>query len=128
LRARFSAHFSQTEGFQLTDGDIAEIDDLIGRLRNAIGASEDLEPKHKQRVLKKLESLQGEIHKKMSDFDRIAGAVCEVLVVAKKVGEAGEPWVRMAKELLEVIWRSQAHFFELRSSAKMDLLKDSGEQ
>lgn len=124
LRARFTAHFSAVEGFTLTEGDIQEINDLVAQLRTAITASENLQPPHKQRVLRKLESLQSEIHKKVSDFDRLTGAVFEVLVVAKKVGEAGEPWVRMAKGLLEIVWRSQAQSFGLPSSAQMYLLSN----
>ena len=123
-RARFAARFSTADTYVLTDGDIEEINKRVAELRQSISASEALEPKHKQRVLGRLEALQREIHKRVSDFDRVVGTVCDVLVVAKKVGEAAEPWVRMAKNILEIVWRSQAQSFQLPSSAKMDLLKE----
>lgn len=122
-RARFASRFGGADVYLLTDGDIVEINALISQLRDAISVSSDLEPKHKQRVLRRLEALQREIHKRVSDFERVVGTICNVLVVAKKVGEAAEPWVKIAKSVLEIVWRSQAQSFQLPSSSKMDLLK-----
>jgi hypothetical protein len=118
----FDNYFSAEVGFELTDGDISEIHRLTSDLRSRITQTLVLDEKHKQRILSRLESMQAEIHKKLSDFDRITGTMYEVLSVIKKAGESAEPWMRIVRQVLIIIWASQGRVYELPSSAPMDFL------
>lgn len=78
LNAKISSKYGNYILYELTENQIQEIQNLINELRNKINECEDFEDFHKQRILKKLEKLQSEVHKKMTDFDRIFGFVVEM--------------------------------------------------
>jgi len=118
----FSGHFSGTLHFELSEGDVSEIQRLTNELRGRIIQTLILEEKHKQRILKRLEAMQMEIHKRQSNLDQVTGTMCEVLAVIKKAGESAEPWTRIVRNILVIAWASQGRVYELPSSAPMSLL------
>ncbi len=107
--------------YEFSEGDLKRIQVLINELRNLISASEDLEAKHKRRVLNKLEKLQSEIHKSVSDLDTFYGSVIELSVVARIVGENLKPVVDRVRELVSIVWPAQARAFGLPSNAPFEL-------
>lgn len=118
----FTAHLGTGVAFELSDGDIEVINAKILELRNAIDASTVLEDKHKERLLKRLEALQSEIHKKQSNYDKMIGTMVEVMTVVKKVGEAAEPWGRLVRDICAAIAISQGRAYELPSSTDTSFL------
>jgi hypothetical protein len=46
---------------------------LINELRDELSKESELDEAHKQRLLKRLEALQKELHKKVSDLDHFCG-------------------------------------------------------
>ncbi len=107
--------------YEFSEGDLKRIQDLINELRDLISASEDLEAKHKRRVLNKLEKLQSEIHKSVSDLDTLYGSVIELSVVARIVGENLKPVADRVRELMSIVWPTQARAFGLPSNAPFEL-------
>lgn len=115
--------------YEFTDGDLNRSQELINELRNEISGSELFEPEHKQRLLKRLEKVQSELHKKMSDVDRIWGLVGDAGIVIGKFGKDSKPIVDRIKELSQIAWRTQSHTEELPSGSNNPLLgSDANDQ
>jgi hypothetical protein len=82
---------------------------------------------HRARLLRRLESLQSEMHKKMSDVDRIWGLVGDAGIVIGKFGKDAKPIVDRIKELSQIAWKTQARTEELSSSSKNPLLESDSD-
>lgn len=108
--------------YEFTDGDLNRIQELINELRQEIVASDLFEEGHKRRLLRRLESMQSELHKKMSDVDRIWGLVGDAGIVIGKFGKDAKPFVDRIKELSQIAWKTQARAEELPSSSQNPLL------
>ena len=119
LTKKFGALFL----YEFTDGDLSRIQELLNELRNHIEDADGLEEEHRQRLLKRLERLQGELHKKVSDLDRFWGLVGDAGVVLGKLGEGAKPIVDRIREISEIVWRTQARREELSSDSKPALLE-----
>lgn len=109
--------------YEFTDGDVLRIQELINELRNQISSSSLFEEKHKARLLKRLESLQSELHKKMSDVDKFWGLLGDAGVALGKFGTDAKPIVDRIKELTQIVWRTQSHAEQLPSSCENPLLE-----
>ncbi|MDD4295136.1 MAG: hypothetical protein PHP69_06455, partial [Candidatus Omnitrophica bacterium] len=57
---------------------------------------------------KRLEKLQQELHKRVSDLDRFWGIVGDAGVMLGKFGEDAKHLVDRIKELVDIIWRVQS--------------------
>jgi len=111
--------------YEFTDGDLARIQQILNELRGQIGESELFQEDHRRRLLRRLEALQSEIHKKMSDVDRIWGLVGDAGVAIGKFGKDAKPFVDRIRELSQIAWRTQARAEELPSSSVNPLLESS---
>lgn len=108
--------------YEFSDGDLDRVQSLINELREQISGSDLFEDNHRSRLLRRLESLQSEIHKKMSDVDKIWGLVGDAGVVIGKFGKDAKPFVERIKELSQIAWKTQARAEELPSSSQNPLL------
>ncbi len=108
--------------YEFTDGDLKRIQQIINELRSQITESTLFEDGHKQRLLRRLEAMQSEMHKKMSDVDKIWGLVGDAGVVVGKFGKDAKPFVDRIKELSKIAWRTQARAEELPSDSQNPLL------
>ncbi|MDD2098836.1 hypothetical protein [Pseudomonas putida] len=120
------AHFSNTiiHGFhyEFTDGDLKRVQQLLNELRDLIAANTEIEPDHKRRLLKRLEQMQSELHKEVSDLDRYYGLAVEAGVLMKKLGEGAKPIVDLIKEVTSISWVTQARAENLPSGSEPPLL------
>ncbi len=96
--------------FTFTDSDYDRMQELINELRDLISKSEKIVDNHKKRLLKRLEQLQGEVHKTVGDVDRALGVILEVSAVARQFGEDMKPLSDRAREMAEIIMRVMASF------------------
>lgn len=78
-------------------------------------------------LLLRLEKVQSEMHKKMSDLDRFWGLIGDAGVALGKFGTEAKPIVDRIREISEIVWRTQARAEELPSNTPLPLLayKDS---
>ena len=113
--------------YEFTDGDLNRIQELINDLRAEITVSELFEDSHRRRLLRRLEAMQSEMHKKMSDVDRIWGLVGDAGIVIGKFGKDSKPFVDRIKELSQIAWKTQARAEELPSSSQNPLLGNEEE-
>lgn len=118
LEARFNRGITKSFGYEFTEGDFKRLQLLVNQLRDLIPSCAELDDAHKRRLLKRLERLQGELHKKVSDLDQLYCMAIETSVVARKIGENAKPLVAIAKELMGISWRTQAHGESLPSGTE----------
>jgi len=97
---------------------------LINEMRNLIKKSKDFEEGHKKRLLKRLEKLQGELHKKMSNLDMFWGLIGDAGVVLGKFGEDAKPLVDRVGEILKIVCRTQAKAENIKNILPLNLLTD----
>lgn len=114
LRSNFAYEFSQ--------GDLDRIQNLLNELRAQISECSDLEVNHRQRLLARLEKLQSELHKRVSDLDRFWGLVGDAGVVLGKLGKDAKPIFDRIREISDIVWRTQARTEELPSGTPPPLL------
>lgn len=117
LKKHFSVTLTNGFGYEFTDGDLKRIQQLINELREMVSANTELDDGHKQRMLKRLEKMQSELHKKMSDISRFYELMGDAGVALGKLGEGAKPIVEAIKELAGIAWKSQARAEQLQSDA-----------
>ncbi len=111
--------------YEFSKGDLIRVQTLINELRDFITSSEKLEADHQRRLLKRLEALQSELHKRISDLDRFWGLIGDAGVVLGKLGNDAKPIVDRIRELVEIVWNTQGHAEELPSGMKLPLIGQS---
>ena len=102
------ALLSTQRRYEFDDADFDRIQTLINELRELITASEVIDEDHKSRLLKRLEKLQQELHKKMSNVDMLWGLIGDAGVVLGKFGHDVKPLTDRIREIVEIVWRVQA--------------------
>ncbi|NKI49784.1 hypothetical protein HFV06_13940 [Pseudomonas fluorescens] len=122
LKKHFSVSLTNGFGYEFTEGDLKRIQQLINELREMVRANTELDDGHKQRMLKRLERMQSELHKKMSDISRFYELLGDAGVALGKLGEGAKPIVEAIKELTGLAWKSQARAEQLQTDAKNPML------
>lgn len=117
-RERFKNLFSNEFAYEFSQGDLNRLQVLINEIREHIAGSDGLEDGHRRRLLMRLEKLQGELHKKVSDLDRFWGLVGDAGVVLGKLGTDAKPVVDRVKEIADIVWSAQSRAEELPSNAR----------
>jgi len=112
----FSYHFNEDE--------ISYIQKIINALRDEITSKDVFKDEHKQRILNRLEALQQELHKKMSDLDRFWGLIGDAGVALGKFGADAKPFADLIKDLTKVVWGAQARVEEIECSDCLPLLSN----
>lgn len=123
-RNRFRVSLSNGFRYEFTQGDLDRIQELINELRQLIRDSTLFEPDHQRRLLARLEKLQAEMHKKVSDVDRFWGLVGDAGIALGKFGSDVKPIVDRVREIVDIVWRTQARAEELPSGTKPPLIED----
>ncbi|WP_158141992.1 hypothetical protein [Vibrio furnissii] len=125
---RYKNAFKNTFAYEFSKGDLVRVQELINELRSQIASLEGLEPSHKQRLLKRLEKLQSELHKRVSDLDRFWGLIGDAGVVLGKLGTDSKPIVDRIKEIAEIAWNTQSRTEELPSNTPNPMLGNAEER
>lgn len=128
LKRKYQARFKGNFCYEFSEGDLARIQQLINELREQISTFPKFEEKHRQRLLRRLEKLQNELHKKVSDLDRFWGLIGDAGVVMRKFGEDAKPIVDRLVEIGNIAWRTQSIAEELPSGTSPPQLLNSGDK
>lgn len=121
----YSAQFNKAFAYEFSSGDLNRIQELIGELRIQITNFKDLDDKHRARLLSRLEKLQSELHKRVSDLDRFWGLIGDAGVVLGKFGTDAKPLVDRIVEISKIAWNTQARAEELPSDVSNPLIDNS---
>jgi hypothetical protein len=111
--------------YQFSEEDFDRVQHLLNELRELISKSRDFEEDHKRRLLKRLEKLQAELHKKMSSLDMLWGLIGDAGVALGKFGKNAKPFTDRIGEILQIVCRTQAKAENLEKTLPLRLL--SGE-
>jgi len=95
----YVALFSRVSVYEFSDTDFKRVHDLIRELRELIRASTLITDDHKRRLLRRLEAMHAELHKKTSDIDRFWGFIGEAGIAMRKFGEDLAPISERVLEL-----------------------------
>lgn len=127
LRTHFKAILGSGFSYEFSQGDLERVQVLINQVRDLISKSVRLEKDHQRRLLARLEKLQTELHKKISDLDRFWGLIGDAGVVLGKLGSDAKPIVDCVKEIADIVWQTQSRAEELPSGTKIPLLTNKAD-
>jgi hypothetical protein len=71
FKASFAKKFGTAFLYEFSEGDLARVQKLIDELRTELATNKKFEENHRARLLSRLERVQAELHKKVSDLDRL---------------------------------------------------------
>ena len=125
FRSRFKAALGAGFVYEFTQGDLDRVQALVNQIREMIHKTTGLEASHKQRRLSRLEKLQSEMHKKVSDLDRFWGLIGDAGVVLGKLGNDAKPIVDRIREVADIVWQTQSRAEELPSGIERPQLPHS---
>lgn len=128
LRSKFKTSIGSSFSYEFSQGDLERVQGLINTLRSEISGLAGLESDHRRRLLNRLEKLQSELHKKMSDLDKFWGLVGDAGVVFGKLGTDAKPVVDRIKEIADIIWQTQSRAEELPSGTQLPSLDNKTNQ
>ena len=124
----FRSHFKTALGtgfaYEFSQGDLDRVQSLINEIRDLIENTTGLEKDHQRRLLVRLEKLQSEMHKKVSDLDRFWGLIGDAGVVLGKLGNDAKPIVDRIKEVADIVWKTQSRSEDLPSGTQIPLIAD----
>jgi hypothetical protein len=95
----YVALFSRVLVYEFSEADFKRVHDLVRELRELIRASTLITEDHKRRLLRRLEAMHAELHKKTSDIDRFWGFIGEAGIAMRKFGEDLSPISERVLEL-----------------------------
>ena len=107
--------------YTFSDSAYSRIQELINELRSEVTTSNALDEGHRRRLLRRLERLQQELHKSVSDIDRVWGLVGEAGVILGKFGEHTKPIVDRIRELADIVWKTVSAVEKLESGMPFKL-------
>jgi hypothetical protein len=95
----YVALFSRVAVYEFSETEFKRVHELVRELRELIRSSSLITDDHKRRLLRRLEAMQAELHKKTSDIDRFWGFIGEAGIAMRKFGEDLSPISERVLEL-----------------------------
>ena len=95
----YVALFSRVSVYEFSEADFKRVQSLVNELRDLIRSSTLITEEHKRRLLRKLEAMHSELHRKTSDIDRFWGFIGEAGIAMRKFGEDLQPISQRVLEL-----------------------------
>jgi len=102
--------------YEFSEGDLKRIQSLLNQIRELISTAEELEEDHRDRLLRRLDKLQSEFHKKVSDLDRCWGFLMDLGLAVGLMAKNAEPLVGLVKQVVDIVWPEQARAWGLPSN------------
>jgi hypothetical protein len=95
----YVALFTRVSVYEFSETEFKRVHDLVRELRDLIRGSTLITEEHKRRLLRRLEAMHAELHKKTSDIDRFWGFIGEAGIAMRKFGEDLAPISERVLEL-----------------------------
>src|SRR5260221_4618945 len=95
----YVALFSRVSVYEFSETEFKRVHELVRELRDLIRGSSLIGDEHKRRLLRRLEAMHAELHKKTSDIDRFWGFIGEAGIAMRKFGEDLAPISERGLEL-----------------------------
>ncbi len=127
-RQLFAEWMSDSFHYEFDQEDHDRLQVLVNELREEIKKFKKIEEPHRARLLSRLEHLQAELHKKVSDLDKFWGMVGDAGVALGKFGKDAEPFVSRIREMTGIVWKAQRAAEGLPQDAPLPRLEDKSGQ
>src|SRR5215831_5131031 len=95
----YAALFAKVAVYEFSESDFKRVMDLTNELRDLIRTSTLISEEHKRRLLRRLEGMRGEFHRKTNDIDRFWGFIGEAGIAMRKFGQDLAPITERVLEL-----------------------------
>jgi hypothetical protein len=95
----YAALFSKVSVYEFSEANFKRVMDLVNELRDLIRTSTLISEEHKQRLLRRLEAMRAEFHRKTNDIDRFWGFIGEAGIAMRKFGQDLAPISERVLEL-----------------------------
>jgi len=99
----YRALLSKAPTYEFSDDEFTRLQLLVSEIRSEIQKAVLITEDHKRRLLRRLEAMQAELHKKTSEIDRFWGFIAEAGIVARKFGEDLKPLNDRVVELGKIV-------------------------
>lgn len=120
-------HCRLSSDHEFSDGDIRLLQGKLNELRTLAINCESLSEEHRSRILRRIESLQLELHKHMSSLDSFWGLVGDAAIALGQAGRDAKPIVDRMREIMQIVWSCQARTAELPSNEPLRVLSYDGD-
>jgi len=114
---KLKSKFGKTFHYEFSEGDIERGEILLNEIRDLVTQSSVFDESHEQRLLARLERVQSELHKKVSDLDRFWGLIGDAGITIGKLGNDAKPIVDRIRELTLLVWATQSRAEGLPSNS-----------
>lgn len=104
LEEHFEVLLDNNLGYDLTEQQLVELRRWVTELQARISGTHALPEHRRERLLRRLEKLQLELHTKVSSLDRLYGTTMEVVVVAQNLGDESQSVIDIAGKIFGIIW------------------------
>jgi hypothetical protein len=101
----YMALFAKVQVYEFSEPEFKRVHELANELRELIRNNSLITEVHKRRLLRRLEAMQGELHRKTNDIDRFWGFLGEAAITMRKFGEDLRPVSERVTELSRIIIR-----------------------
>src|SRR3954453_9545265 len=95
----YAALFAKVSVYEFSEDDFKRVMDLVNELRDLIRSSTLISDEHKRRLLRRLEAMKAEFHRKTNDIDRFWGFIGAAGIAKRKFGEDLAPISERVLEL-----------------------------
>lgn len=92
----------------LNSSDKDQIQTLVNQLRDTISKSLGVADDHRLRILEKLESLQRELNKPISNFDSLISRTIQIIDLGKRVGINSNDFVKIGHKIYQLLMNSES--------------------
>jgi hypothetical protein len=99
----YVALFAKVSVYEFPEVEFKRMHDLVSELRDLIGSSSLITDDHKRRLLRRLEAMRNEFHRKTNDIDRFWGFLGEAGIAMRKFGDDLQPISERVLELSSIV-------------------------
>ncbi len=122
LTERYEAMLGGELRIEFRDDEIKQLQTLINDLRDAISGCESLEANHKYRLLRRLERLQKELHKEVSNLDSLWMFIGDAAFVLGQAAEDAKPIFGGIRAIMKIARIAMGRTHGLPAGAIQDFL------
>lgn len=119
---RYEAMLAGELRIEFHDDEIKQLQILINELRDAISGCESLEANHKYRLLRRLERLQKELHKEVSNLDSMWMFIGDAAFVLGQAAEDAKPIFGGIRAIMKIARIAMGRTHGLPAGAIQDFL------
>lgn len=99
----YLALFAKAQTYEFPEAEYRRVQDLINELRDLLRDTSLITDEHQRRLLRRLEAMRAELHRKTNDIERFWGFLGEAAIVMRKFGEDLTPVSERVRELGRIV-------------------------